>query len=461
MTELLIVSLDGVSWDILNTFIDEGRMTNISQMADSGIDLDLISTVPPDSGPAWTSFQTGLDPETHEVIDFTRINENFDTQANTLTSVNGSHIWEILNNRGKEAIPLNLPMLYPAEDQASIAVSGLPAPEIDEASVHPPETLRRLKEQYTNYSVVPESIGEYTEENISRWLTNAERTVDEKFEFAAEVQSERNPDVLMLHIHETDVVQHRLWDRLHPPTEQVADFYANIDNWIGEVRDKADNILILSDHGFRSNDYAVYLNTWLRRKGYLKAERKARTVSKLKQVAATLLPERIIDVYRESDTTVEDKVLGEDLQKSVFKSRETAAFAHGVGRGKIYIKDWNVADSLVSDLEEITVDGERIVEDITVYEDINGPNLIVEPIEPYHFESTLSQPTLVERIEKRDGNHIGTHGKVGVFIASGKTFDDPDRESINIVDLMPTLLQLVDVSVPAGIDGEAQGDLLI
>lgn len=460
MTELLIVSLDGVSWDILNTFIDEGRMTNISQMADSGIDLDLISTVPPDSGPAWTSFQTGLDPETHEVIDFTRIDENFDTQANTLTSVNGSHIWEILNNRGKEAIPLNLPMLYPAEDQASIAVSGLPAPEIDEASVHPPETLRRLKEQYTNYSVVPESIGEYTEENISRWLTNAERTVDEKFEFAAEVQSERNPDVLMLHIHETDVVQHRLWDRLHPPTEQVADFYANIDNWIGEVRDKADNILILSDHGFRSNDYAVYLNTWLRRKGYLKGDNKTQTVSKLKRFAATVLPQPVIDFYKKTDTTIEDKVLGEDLQKSVFKSTETTAFAHGVGRGKIYIKDWNVADALISDIEEMTVHGKQIVDDVTVYEDISGPDLIVEPVGPYHFESALNQSKLVKSIEKKDGNHLGTHAQEGIFIADGEIFKHSDQEIINIVDVMPTILTAVDVPIPDGLDGNLQDDLL-
>jgi predicted AlkP superfamily phosphohydrolase/phosphomutase len=429
-------------------------------MIDDGADLDLVSTVPPDSGPAWTSFQTGLDPENHEIIDFTRIDENFDTQVNTLSSINRNHIWDILNNRGKKAIPINLPMMYPAEGKAPVAVSGLPAPGIDETSVQPPDILNELKREYPNYSVVPGTIGEYTEENIRTWLANAEQTVDEKFEFAMDIQSRQDPDVLMLHIHETDVVQHKLWDRLHPPTDQVTDFYANIDDRIGELSDRADNILILSDHGFRSNDFVVYLNTWLRRRGYLKAETKARTVSKLKQVAATVLPERVIEFYKESDTTVEDTVLGENLQKNIFKSDETSAFAHGVGRGKIYIKDWDVIDALVSDLEELTVNGEEIVDDITIYEEIDGPNVIVEPAEPYHFESTPDQPALVERIEKRDGNHIGTHDKEGVFISNGDFFDNPDKESISIVDVMPTILEAVDIPIPSRLDGEIRSDVL-
>jgi len=96
----------------------------------------------------------------------------------------------------------------------------------------------------------------------------------------------RNWDMLIGVIEAADRVSHMMWrfeDRTHPmyDAEAAARYgdsilrvYQRIDQMVGEVVKRVEpgtQVMVISDHGFRSFRRAVNLNTWLRQEGYLAA----------------------------------------------------------------------------------------------------------------------------------------------------------------------------------------------
>ena len=84
-------------------------------------------------------------------------------------------------------------------------------------------------------------------------------------------------DFFMIHIMETDRLQHFLWEEYEQGDPKYApEFvrrYRQIDTLLGQIRDslKPDTgLLIVSDHGFASIKYEVYVNHWLEQAGWLK-----------------------------------------------------------------------------------------------------------------------------------------------------------------------------------------------
>ena len=74
----------------------------------------------------------------------------------------------------------------------------------------------------------------------------------------------------------TDSISHMFWRYLQGDKTQyqqaIMDSYQKADEIVGETRRimrKDDILIILSDHGFKSFDYEINLNTWLHNNGYL------------------------------------------------------------------------------------------------------------------------------------------------------------------------------------------------
>jgi predicted AlkP superfamily phosphohydrolase/phosphomutase len=73
---------------------------------------------------------------------------------------------------------------------------------------------------------------------------------------------------LFFYFSEVDQNSHVLWGRHEP---ELLATYQSVDRAIGEVLNRAAGatIMVMSDHGFAAFDYAVNLNTWLWREGFL------------------------------------------------------------------------------------------------------------------------------------------------------------------------------------------------
>ena len=78
---VLIIGLDGATWDVLDPLIERGLMPNLRALVGGGTSGVLHSTTPPITPAAWTTFMTGKSPGTHGIIDF----ERYDVRTNKLS----------------------------------------------------------------------------------------------------------------------------------------------------------------------------------------------------------------------------------------------------------------------------------------------------------------------------------------------------------------------------------------
>ena len=62
---VLVIGLDGATFDILRPLAEEGWLPNIGRLMREGVCGELTSTIPPITAAAWTSFATGKNARKH------------------------------------------------------------------------------------------------------------------------------------------------------------------------------------------------------------------------------------------------------------------------------------------------------------------------------------------------------------------------------------------------------------
>ncbi|MCU0285937.1 MAG: alkaline phosphatase family protein [Acidobacteria bacterium] len=73
----IIVGFDGMDYQLMNRFIKEGkRFPNFEKLAKEGTFAPLLSTEPPISPVAWSTFSTGVNPGKHNIFDFLTTDRN-------------------------------------------------------------------------------------------------------------------------------------------------------------------------------------------------------------------------------------------------------------------------------------------------------------------------------------------------------------------------------------------------
>ena len=72
LSRVLLVGLDGATFDVLDPLLKEGVMPHLKALIDGGVAGPLESTKPPITPAAWTTFMTGKGPGRHGIIDFLR-----------------------------------------------------------------------------------------------------------------------------------------------------------------------------------------------------------------------------------------------------------------------------------------------------------------------------------------------------------------------------------------------------
>ena len=127
--KVFIVSLDGATFDILIPFMRQGCMPNLQRLMQDSLSAELESVIPAVTAPAWTSFMTGNNPSKHGVFGFTQ----FDPADNRVKLTNARDIksktlWQVLSEKGKRSIVVNLPYTTPPYPINGILVNGWDSP---------------------------------------------------------------------------------------------------------------------------------------------------------------------------------------------------------------------------------------------------------------------------------------------------------------------------------------------
>jgi predicted AlkP superfamily phosphohydrolase/phosphomutase len=495
---VLIIGLDGATFDVINPLMEEGLLPNLAGLIARGASGRMLSTIPPISGPSWISLATGMKPETTSIYDFTyRKGESYELQHISSSDYAGRSIWDYLSKAGKTVGILNYPMCFPPYEVNGFLSVGLGTSE-DNEFTFPRDLKRELDTAAGGKYEMTVGYHDVRYEDAELFLNDLQRVLTKKLRAATYLVKEKQWDLFWVVLSETDWLQHLMWrhiDERHSLHEgqKSRDLYERfkqiwtlVDKTIGEWADIAgeqSNLIIHSDHGFGPNEAVFKLNVWLEREGYLvwrKGQKKAvgdakeEFLKRCKAMARTLklykLAPRLYQYGRATKEKLIERTIDQiNLEKSI-------AFdpGHTIPFGAIYIND-RLADTSQK-RKEISQEIEQKLRDFANMNNVKveiwrksdlpdsesntGPDVMVgmDDWRCVVLKDRLDGDVLERR--PYSSRHTGSHRMDGIFIGTGPDIQNRRVENIQLCDIAPTVLHLFDIPTPPGMDGHVRTDVI-
>lgn len=466
--ELLIIGLDGLSWNILDRF--DSQPNYLSEVADEGVQGHLQSVDTPTTLPAWTSFATGKDPGSHGLTNMVTQGPDYETGAPT-TNTTDVTAYDLLENSLFVNLPASVGRIPAADD--SFLISSFDAEGSTDAV---PEPLQSLP-AFDGYRTMQNSELKATPE---RFVDDLVEIADARAEFASQAISKTDPRVCFVLFSVTDWLGHVLGNADDDATraEWVEQVVGAVDSHAEMLASEAENVLLMSDHGFEHKHANLHLNEFLVEREYLsEAETDASSSANFVVQVAQEVAGRS-DVLYQLMRQVYNRIIGFDIVDGVrdaanieINYRESQAWE--LRFGSIHINDdyfnsptvddvEQVRTALINDLESLTYEGEPVFRDVLRSEEAYAepkrgvPSVIARPAEgiyPLMFRSPTGDflsPT--DTFE---------HRYRGIVVARGDLFEqDMNVEGMTIEDILPTVLHALSDPVPEDMTGSVRNDIL-
>jgi len=244
--KVIVVGLDGATWDIILPLVKQHKMPNVARMMKQGSFGILKSLEPMESPIVWTSIATGKLPEKHGIG-----TEAFSYLQDS-TSIKTNTVWDILEKNGKKIGLFDWLVTWPPRKINGFIIPGWTA---QDEETYPKDIFQN----------VPLEIAQH-ELGSLHGTFNMLNQLSVKFFYLRE---RFNPDFYAIVFYGTDELQHVFWKYMQPqlfkdvPQEEIKKFgsviyryYEDFDKFLGKllkVIDKDTVILIVSDHGFGPN----------------------------------------------------------------------------------------------------------------------------------------------------------------------------------------------------------------
>ncbi len=490
--KLLIVGIDGATFDLILPWIEAGYLPNLASLVSNGVHGNLASTLPPVTSPAWPTFMTGCNPGKHGVFDFIQPSGANYNLVNA-TKIKQPTIWKRLSALGYRVGVLNVPVTYPPQPVNGFMITGILSPKGSQIC-YPTDLIQRYRAGLGEYRVAPNV--QYKPGNETEFIDDIYDLVRAHGEWALRLMEAETWDVLMMHFIALDIMMHAMWrfmDHNHPRYEPspfehaIRDGYRLVDEYIGRMLGKLPTdatVMVMSDHGFGPLLNMVNLNVFLMQKGLLTLNRKPMTQLKATAFKHGMTP---AGVYRmverlgmqnlaarvSKDTR--NQVVGKFLSFDNVDWGNTIAYSMG-HVGQIYLnmtgrepngivdsKDYfqtrqTVLDALHGLRDE---QGRSLISQIIVREDTyHGPYAELGPdlhlvIDDYNMIAFPLFATDGKIITNQIRGDSGCHRREGIFIACGPNIRQDQRLSEStILDLAPTILHMFGEPVPRILDGQ-------
>ncbi len=319
-SRVTIIGLDGASWTLFDPLIKSGDLPNLRKLVDTGASGVLMSTIPPVTASAWSSFYTGRTPGRHGVFDFRRRMGSESTNREWITSGNigGPKIWEIVNAQGKNAGLINLPLTFPPVEMNGYMIGGMPVPptrdDIGWPSGLVDEIVRETGAYISDVDLLRgDSPDVSNPEKCFEFVKQVERAAEVRAEAVKFLMGKYPTDLTFLVLVAPDRLSHLFWQVLVPTPgmkqiayweqelrDRMIEVLKTTDKIVGDIIDRMsgdDIIAVMSDHGFGHLDEILKLNRLLQDLGYLKFRPEAD--SGFRRTLGRLLPESVKKPLRE------------------------------------------------------------------------------------------------------------------------------------------------------------------
>jgi len=478
--DILVIGLDGLSYNMLDRF--DVSFSYLDSVRESGVSGDLMSVDTPTTIPAWTSFATGKDPGSHGVHNMNHVSEEYE-YGPVKPNTSDAGVYDFLDN----SLFLNLPASagrVPAADRTLVESSLLEKTKAEMV----PEPLHNL-DAYESYNPMHDH-SKKQRPNVYR--DHLRDIITSREQFAKEAFERHDPRFGFVLFSATDWAGHMLSKLTSEAKREI--FYRTIVEDIAEAVENlaglSDNIVLMSDHGFEYKHHTIHLSDWLHDRGYLSVASDNSTESRgvVERVVDQTVEfgvstaqslssrsERLYDFFR----LVHNRLLGSGLGDRIHEASTPdinypESTAWQLRYGCLYLNDdrfespqvsanerKQLQTELVSELQELTVDGEHIFRDVLTPEETYAdpmpemPDVISRPASGFHaithWSPTGGYTSPTENFE---------HRYRGLIAAEGPLFGTGEIERMSIVDLLPTLFAAMGEPLSPEFDGVVQSALL-
>lgn len=498
--KVFAIGIDGGTLELVKPWAKSGKLPTFARIMDQGALGELESTIPPITGPAWTSFMTGKNPGGHGIGDWMRrVDGDYRLTPVNTTDIKSRLFWDLLGQAGKRVGIINVPITYPPRPVNGFLISGLLTPRGNQDFTYPPELAQELQQELGSYQVHLSQF--YAKGRVELFLQDLWRLIEGRTKAALYLMNRVEWDFFMINYVAADAIQHGLWhciDPTHPrhdPQEAerygnaILECYQRIDTAIGQLVSKLDDdtiLLVMSDHGAGSLYKYIYLNNWLIKEDYLRLKRD--TCTRLKSLAFRLgftpasLYRGMARLGLNKFAFRAHKKTRYSLLKMFFLSAQNIDWertrAYSIGNiGQIFInlkgrepmgivepgvEYEDLRDEIIARLRQMRdpETGEKVTEQVYKREEVySGPHLpqmadiLILPKDLSYQAAGLSE-FMSNAIMAPSFGYTGGHRMQGLCMLSGDCIRfNSELKEARIIDLAPTILYLMGVPIPTDMDG--------
>jgi predicted AlkP superfamily phosphohydrolase/phosphomutase len=422
----------------MQRLIAEGKAPNAARLAEQGSLLRMDSVWPWVSSVAWSTMMTGVNPAKHGIYGFIdRDPTTYKQFIPTSKHMKAKTLWETLGDAGKRVVVVNVPVTYPPREVNGILVGGFLSPTLDKA-VYPPSYLPTLK----SLGYILDADPWKARESKDAALQEVNAALDARIRTLFHLLDNEEWDYLHVHVMETDRLHHFLWQQMeqdHPIyAPAFYQFYQRIDDMLGQLEDRLDDnttLMWMADHGFCTIKKEVYVNRWLMDRGWLKLRQ---VPPDRKQGLNAIDPSSV--AYSLDPGRVVIRVQGREKEGCVAPGAEYEALRNEISAEALELRD--------------PEDGAPIFQAVFKREELyHGPyldqaaDLILAPYDGYDPKGPLYKETLTYKGDELVGMH--TYDDAMLYVG-GHTIP---ANRFSVLAVMPTILDLMDVPHPVGLDG--------
>ncbi|MDY6867096.1 MAG: alkaline phosphatase family protein [Chloroflexota bacterium] len=512
--KVLIIGLDGATWDVLDPWIADGSLPYLAKLREEGSWGELRSSIPPITAAAWSTFMTGKRPGKHGLYHFIDLFGNTKAddspQIVNARSMKSSTLWDILGHNDQKVGLINVPMTYPPRPINGFMVTSLLTPKNATVFTYPTELSDQLREDYIidlDRFVDKKPFQGQLDSEAKRTTSETAPTLTLMKEFQEMLESRAKHTlslidsqdwaVFMVVFTGTDRMGHYLWPYHRSATKDdnletqqlcqaVYNYYKRLDEIVGELLEKTDEdttVIVMSDHGMGPiHTKRMHCNYWLQQKGWLTAK-KEKGAGAINNSASLL---HSLGLPRDKIGRLVFRIPG--LAKSRFIRKAATSRSAVVDTEQsqayclpMYSNFWGIRINLkgekkealrqeiMEELKKITdpETGHLVVRQVYRGEDYyygpyanNIPDIIVMMDPDYGCNPHLgrySAPVTQLQVDRSDGDHRFE----GIFVAKGSQIAaNPNLPDLAIEDVAPTILYLMGLPVPTDMDGRVLTEIL-
>ena len=453
--QVMVIGLDCAEPDLVfDRWLDQ--LPNLKSLMDRGAYGLLRSCDPPITVPAWAVMTSSKKPGTLGIYGFrNRADHSYNHHviANA-TAVQVDRVWDILSRHKKQVVLLGIPQTYPPKPINGILVGDFLTPDTQCDYTYPSEFKDEIAKVVGDYIL---DVREFRSDKKDSILKEIFEMTRKRFRLARYVLAEKEWDYFMMVEIGVDRIQHAFWaymDKTHRNyragngyENAILDYYRLIDTEIGELLKlvhKDTTVFVVSDHGAQKMEGSVCVNDWLIREGYL--------VLHEMPVMPTPFTKLKVDWSK-------TKAWGDGGYYSRIFLNVRGREPQGIVDRSDYEKLRSELTAKIEAIPDPNGDsmGTRVLRPEDLYKLTNGvaPDLMVYFGNLAWRSAGTVGHSSIYTFENDTGPDDANHGQYGIFIVRSPAPKFGRKlEGLEIQDIAPTVLRILDVPVPDDMEGK-------